>query len=73
MARAEELITGLPCCLCSSTRSPPYCWRRNLIVVSLSVYYRYVLASPIEWADDVARDLMVGVQLLRRGERDGPA
>ena len=31
----------------------------DLIVVSLSVYYRYVLAAPIEWADDVARGLMV--------------
>jgi tripartite ATP-independent transporter DctM subunit len=33
----------------------------DLIVVSLSVFYRYVLASPIEWADDVARGLMVAM------------
>jgi tripartite ATP-independent transporter DctM subunit len=33
----------------------------DLIVVSLSVFYRYVLAAPIEWADDVARGLMVGM------------
>ncbi|HEY6521921.1 MAG TPA: TRAP transporter large permease subunit [Roseiarcus sp.] len=33
----------------------------DLIVVSLSVFYRYVLAAPIEWADDVARGLMVAM------------
>jgi TRAP-type C4-dicarboxylate transport system permease small subunit len=33
----------------------------NLIVVLLSVFYRYVLAAPIEWADDVARGLTVAI------------
>jgi tripartite ATP-independent transporter DctM subunit len=33
----------------------------DLLVVSLSVFYRYVLAAPIEWADDVARGLMVAM------------
>jgi tripartite ATP-independent transporter DctM subunit len=33
----------------------------DLIVVSLSVFYRYVLTAPIEWADDVARGLMVAM------------
>jgi tripartite ATP-independent transporter DctM subunit len=33
----------------------------DLIVVSLSVFYRYVLAAPIEWADDVARGLLVAM------------
>ena len=33
----------------------------DLIVVSLSVFYRYVLTVPIEWADDVARGLMVAM------------
>jgi tripartite ATP-independent transporter DctM subunit len=33
----------------------------DLVVVSLSVFYRYVLAAPIEWADDVARGLMVAM------------
>jgi tripartite ATP-independent transporter DctM subunit len=33
----------------------------DLIVVSLSVFYRYVLAAPIEWADDTARGLMVAM------------
>ncbi|MBV9287909.1 MAG: TRAP transporter large permease subunit [Hyphomicrobiales bacterium] len=36
----------------------------DLIVVSLSVYYRYVLAAPIEWADDVARGLMVALSFF---------
>ncbi len=36
----------------------------DLIVVSLSVFYRYVLAAPIEWADDVARGLMVALSFL---------
>ena len=38
-------------------------------MVSLSVFYRYVLAAPIEWADDVARGLMVAMSLLWRGGR----
>ena len=33
----------------------------DLVVVSLSVFYRYALAAPIEWADDVARGLMVAM------------
>jgi len=33
----------------------------DLLVVSQSVFYRYVLAAPIEWADDVARGLMVAM------------
>jgi len=36
----------------------------DLIVVSLSVFYRYALASPIEWADDVARGLMVAMSFF---------
>ena len=51
----------------------------DLIVVSLSVFYRYVLAAPIEWADDVARGLMVALSFfgaagaLARGENAGVA
>jgi tripartite ATP-independent transporter DctM subunit len=51
----------------------------DLIVVSLSVYYRYVLAAPIEWADDVARGLMVALSFfgaaaaLARDENAGVA
>jgi TRAP-type C4-dicarboxylate transport system permease small subunit len=51
----------------------------DLIVVSLSVYYRYVLAAPIEWADDVARGLMVALSFfgaagaLARNENVGVA
>ena len=36
----------------------------DLVVVSLSVFYRYVLAAPIEWADDVARGLMVALSFF---------
>jgi tripartite ATP-independent transporter DctM subunit len=36
----------------------------DLVVVSLSVFYRYVLAAPIEWADDVARGLMVAMSFF---------
>jgi tripartite ATP-independent transporter DctM subunit len=36
----------------------------DLIVVSLSVFYRYVLSAPIEWADDVARGLMVAMSFF---------
>jgi tripartite ATP-independent transporter DctM subunit len=36
----------------------------DLIVVLLSVFYRYVLAAPIEWADDVARGLMVAMSFF---------
>jgi tripartite ATP-independent transporter DctM subunit len=36
----------------------------DLIVVSLSVFYRYALAAPIEWADDVARGLMVAMSFF---------
>ncbi len=51
----------------------------DLIVVSLSVFYRYVLAAPIEWADDVARGLMVAMAFfgaasaLARSENAGVA
>ena len=51
----------------------------DLIVVSLSVFYRYVLAAPIEWADDVARGLMVALSFfgaagaLARSENAGVA
>ena len=51
----------------------------DLIVVSLSVYYRYVLGAPIEWADDVARGLMVAMSFfgaagaLARNENAGVA
>jgi hypothetical protein len=51
----------------------------DLIVVSLSVYYRYVLAAPIEWADDAARGLMVAMSFfgaagaLARNENAGVA
>jgi TRAP-type C4-dicarboxylate transport system permease small subunit len=47
--------------------------------VSLSVFYRYVLAAPIEWADDVARGLMVALSFfgaagaLARSENAGVA
>ena len=48
-------------------------------MVSLSVFYRYVLAAPIEWADDVARGLMVALSFfgaagaLARNENAGVA
>ena len=51
----------------------------DLFVVSLSVFYRYVLAAPIEWADDVARGLMVALSFfgaagaLARNENIGVA
>jgi tripartite ATP-independent transporter DctM subunit len=51
----------------------------DLLVVSLSVFYRYVLAAPIEWADDVARGLMVALSFfgaaaaLARNENAGVA
>ena len=51
----------------------------DLIVVSLSVFYRYVLNDPIEWSDDVARGLMVALSFfgaagaLARGENVGVA
>ena len=51
----------------------------DLVVVSLSVFYRYVLAAPIEWADDVARGLMVALSFfgaagaLARNENAGVA
>jgi len=51
----------------------------DLAVVSLSVFYRYVLNAPIEWSDDVARGLMVALSFfgaagaLARGENVGVA
>lgn len=51
----------------------------DLFVVSLSVFYRYVLNTPIEWSDDVARGLMVALSFfgaagaLARGENVGVA
>jgi tripartite ATP-independent transporter DctM subunit len=51
----------------------------DLCVVLLSVFYRYVLAAPIEWADDVARGLMVALSFfgaagaLARSENIGVA
>jgi tripartite ATP-independent transporter DctM subunit len=51
----------------------------DLLVVLLSVFYRYVLAAPIEWADDVARGLMVALSFfgaasaLARNENAGVA
>jgi tripartite ATP-independent transporter DctM subunit len=49
----------------------------DLVVVSLSVLCRYVLNDPIEWSDDVARGLLVGLSFfgaagaLARGENVG--
>ena len=51
----------------------------DLLVVSLSVISRYVLAAPVEWADDVARGLMVALSFfgaagaLARNENAGVA
>lgn len=51
----------------------------DLGVVALSVLYRYVLVAPLEWADDVARGLMVALSFfgaagaLARGENVGVA
>src|SRR5580698_10104221 len=51
----------------------------DLCVVLLSVFYRYVLAAPIEWSDDVARGLMVALSFfgaagaLARGDNVGIA
>ncbi|MBV9655081.1 MAG: TRAP transporter large permease subunit [Acetobacteraceae bacterium] len=36
----------------------------DLVVVLLSVFYRFVLDAPLEWADDVARGLMVALSFL---------
>ena len=49
----------------------------NVVVVSHSVIRRYVLNSPVEWADDVARALLVGMTFfgaaaaLARGDNVG--
>src|SRR5258708_11054513 len=49
----------------------------DLVVVLISVLYRYVLNDPVEWADDVARGLLVGLSFfgaaaaLARGENVG--
>ncbi len=49
----------------------------DLAVVALSVLCRYVLNAPIEWSDDVARGLLVGLSFLgaaaalARGENVG--
>ncbi len=49
----------------------------DLLVVSASVLSRYVLNDPLEWADDVARELMVGSSFfgaagaIARGENVG--
>ena len=49
----------------------------NVVVVSHSVIRRYVLNAPVEWADDVARALLVGMSFfgaaaaLARGENVG--
>jgi tripartite ATP-independent transporter DctM subunit len=51
----------------------------DLLVVSASVLCRYVLNAPLEWADDVARGLMVALSFfgaagaLARGENVGIA
>src|SRR5208337_3358227 len=51
----------------------------DLLVVSASVLCRYVLNAPLEWADDVARGLMVALSFfgaagaLARGENVGVA
>ena len=51
----------------------------DLVVVLLSVFYRFVLNAPLEWADDVARGLMVALSFfgaagaLARGENVGVA
>ena len=51
----------------------------DLCVVLISVFYRYVLAAPIEWSDDVARGLMVALSFfgaagaLARNENIGVA
>jgi tripartite ATP-independent transporter DctM subunit len=49
----------------------------DLLVVVVSVLFRYVLDSPLEWSDDVARGLMVALSFfgaagaLARGENVG--
>jgi tripartite ATP-independent transporter DctM subunit len=49
----------------------------DLVVVLISVLYRYVLNDPVEWADDAARGLLVGLSFfgaaaaLARGENVG--
>ncbi len=49
----------------------------DLVVVLISVLYRYVLSDPVEWADDAARGLLVGLSFfgaasaLARGENVG--
>ena len=77
MARAEE--PGLALLLVLVDTVAAILLAADLIVVSLSVYYRYVLAAPIEWADDVARGLMVALSFfgaagaLARNENAGVA
>ncbi|MBV9537604.1 MAG: TRAP transporter large permease subunit, partial [Acidisphaera sp.] len=49
----------------------------DLVVVAISVLYRYVLDAPIAWSDDVARELMVALSFfgaagaLARGDNVG--
>ncbi len=49
----------------------------DLAVVATSVFFRYVLAAPLEWSDDVARGLLVALAFfgaaaaLARGENIG--
>ncbi len=51
----------------------------DLVVVALSVLYRYILDAPLVWSDDVARGLMVALSFfgaagaLARGENIGIA
>src|SRR6476646_5156680 len=51
----------------------------DLLVVCVSVLLRFLFNAPVEWADDVARGLMVGssffgaASALARGENPGVA
>ncbi len=51
----------------------------DLVVVLMEVFYRFVLNAPLEWADDVARGLMVAMSFfgaagaMARGENVGVA
>ncbi len=70
--RPRPPAAASPALLASATRSAALLLAADLLVVLRSrCCCRYVLDAPIEWADDVARGLMVALELLRRGERAG--
>ena len=64
LAPRARLAAGLAILLAAVDAIAALLLAADLIVVSLSVFYRYVLAAPIEWADDVARGFMVAMSFF---------